>query len=245
MQNQEIFELSGFVVPTELTQSEETVTDGLDHLKSKIEEHKEKADAAAAQADLLRKRAADAIVAGQGDDDLKQQIAAEVHVNTEALRMAEQLEAMLPAAEQAIQKAEAAIDEHIRQTLEDCRAQRTGQLGRAVAERARAMGTSRDGKPRSTPPEKSATATLCWCERCGQPVARIVDPEAICQPVTGKDFVSASPRWPYPPFLERAELPYFKCPTCNRMPWMENDRLLVTDGFRMVPEGEKAVKQNR
>ena len=202
-----------------------------------------KAVAALLSHSTITEAAEAAIVAGEDAGPIQEKIRKQVDVHAEAIRKVAQLQGLVPAFEEDVKQTEAAIDEHIRQRLEQARAIRDSQLESDMSGRGRSMGAAGLAIAGITLPEKSATASLAWCESCRQPIARIADPATIQQPVTGKDFIPASSRLPNNPFLSGAELTCFKCPNCNNKPWAEEDRILVTDGYFLVPNQAEPVKQ--
>ena len=113
------------------------------------------------------------------------------------------------------------------------------EVQRARLERARDMGTTRT-YPASKPPKEQGRSSVACCEKCLEPIA-VVDLDTIKQPVAGKDF------GPLPnggqPFPTTCDWEWLVCPVCRRRrPFEEPDRILVSDGFFMLPKapGEKS-----
>jgi len=151
----------------------------------------------------------------------------------DALR--EQLATHKAELEQAEAELRAWLEVALRKNLRKMQA----EVQRARLERARDMGTTRT-YPASRAPEEPGRSSVAVCEKCMEPVG-VVDLDTIKQPVAGKDF------GPLPnggqPFPTTCDWEWLVCPVCRRRrPFEEPDRILVSDGFFMLPKapGEKS-----
>jgi hypothetical protein len=235
MNNYDIFKSSGFEILKELEEAANATFDCWAKINQKIFDQSEKAAVAASVVERLRAEANVVIAAGKDDADIQADLREMTETKIEAIRMAEQFTELIHDAEKTANAAAATLFEHIRQRLEDATARRTSQLERARFERNKSLKRSKNGKVWSTPPGKSASACLGFCEFCGEPIA-IFDPESIRQPVTAEHFKSCDAFESFPTFTPGIDMQNFKCPICNQRPWPEEDRILATDGYFLVPE---------
>ena len=235
MNYNDIFDLSEFKIPKELNEAAEVTFSCCANIDQKILEQREKTDAVASVVEKFRSEASVAIAEGKGDAAIKADIRKVISIKTEAIKRADHLTALLPHAYKAANAAAETIFRHKWQCIKDATIQRKSQLESAMIERDKSLKKAGNGKARSTSPEKSASACLAFCEHCDQPIARF-DPKSIRQPVISEDFKTCDPLESFPKFILGMDMLHLKCPICSHQPWTEEDKILVTDGFFLVPE---------
>lgn len=129
------------------------------------------------------------------------------------------------------------IQDALNQQLYDQSMEMRRQLDAARRQRGRCLNMSRDGIARSDPPEKQARSRICHCEICRQPIALIKDPKNITAPFKPDDFIGVHhDRDPHPPFHPSATWQWMRCWWCGNRPWNEPNKILVSDGFFVIPE---------
>jgi len=152
----EIFNQSGFEVPADLAEAVEAAADGIAVLGAKVAEHRQKSADAGAQADDLRNQAAAAIVAGKPSAALEKRALSQVQAQAEAGRMPDQLEALVPAAEKALQAAQETVSRRIQRPGQPAHRAAGAGPGRTCAKHGRQPGWQAPvdpaGKIRHGPP---------------------------------------------------------------------------------------------
>ena len=108
---------------------------------------------------------------------------------------------------------------------------------RTAAQRARS------GELTTDPPEEPGKSRLVLCEFCTLQVAVIKDPESITQPLNASHFASVHPRSEKPAFIPRATWEHLYCGNCGKRISAEPDKLLVSDGYFLVPEEGAITKE--
>jgi len=153
----EIFNQSGFEVPADLAEAVEAAADGIAVLgaegcrtPAKVRRCRR------AQADDLRNQAAAAIVAGKPSAALEKRALSQVQAQAEAGRMPDQLEALVPAAEKALQAAQETVSRRIQRPGQPAHRAAGAGPGRTCAKHGRQPGWQAPvdpaGKIRHGPP---------------------------------------------------------------------------------------------
>jgi hypothetical protein len=232
-------EFGGIELPREAVERRDRARGDVASLKARVEELRAKRDEI--QREIASGRADGVKVIAAGGDPAKVQAQLDGRQReVEGLNswLAE-VEPLVERVEGGLKRAEEALLEECSKLLVKQREEMIRELERVRAERAPQFNTTRDGKLHSTPPARQSRSRIAVCEGCGQPAA-IFDPETLRQPVMGHMF-KPLPRFDTA-FIPQAELMWFKHLGCGKRPFWEEDKILTSDGFYMIPGPESTAE---
>jgi hypothetical protein len=222
-------ELSGIKIPKSLIKLRQKAQTELDQLKVRIADLREKVENL--DPSLLQEEETRLVASSKDTGKIREKISLIKQERDDATSLLSRLEGLIPEFETKVTEPD--LEGYCNQEFIKQRAEMEIQLDRVLKERAESAASSRDGF-HSSPPAKQSKSRIAVCECCKNPIG-VFDPETICLPIKGCHFEKL-PRFDYDPFLQAADLPFFKCPTCGRVPFMERDKILTSAGYFAVDE---------
>ena len=229
--------LSGIQVPVALTEALDEAKAKLSTIRAKKEELAGRKVASQNKIRELVHLEAAALVENGGDGKLaRRRELAEGHLASASALLGE-MQNFVAGAENKLQEAEQALQTFINDRLAEGRAAMKAMLDIVQNERARQLGSLKNGEVlRTARPNKSARSRIACCESCTEPIAIIR--EGARQPLTAESFEKL-PKYDFLPFKPGQGIEYFLCPVCRKTPWLEPDRVLTNMGYKMIPVSEQ------
>ncbi|BBO82473.1 hypothetical protein DSCO28_30390 [Desulfosarcina ovata subsp. sediminis] len=238
---EQLIELSGIEPPKRLPKAVEQAAQKLERARTTLAETKEELvrieAAKSAKAESFASKIADAVVSGKATAKIekeKDSALAEMERQCQSAKdLLSALERKVIALEADCTAANAALTTFCDESLIANQKRMREELDRVTNERGRSASTQQ--RMTSKSPNYQAKSRIMMCESCRSPIGTF-DPAKLRQPIMGSMFM-ALPRLSQP-FPDACPSEHFHCPTCRKFCTGEPDKILVSDGFRMVPEVE-------